>query len=209
MNTLDELLSQKIIDNPEQWFESVCNILFYRTVFHIKDQRYKITEAELYLKTDDKNDHPDVFVHGSEEQKKSGLFYFHKYKLGKIYKEWPRSGIDITFGNESRLGGILLRGMQNIDVESDYIDGPAMLSQKIMDVFKDKGSKVSGVVPKLDIDIFNDRHLWLEETSGNDQVNVIYKAPRVGLPLSKDVESHLAYVAKLYRYLADPLKTKN
>jgi hypothetical protein len=206
MNTLHALLNQEVIDDPEQWFESVCQILFYRTVFHIQDQRYKITEAELYLKTDD---HPDVFTHGSEEQKKSGLFYFHKYKLGKIYKEWPRSGIDITFGNENRFGGILLRGMQNLDGELEYVDGPAMLSQKIMGIFKEKGSKVSAVVPNLDINIFNDRHLWLEETSGNDQVNVIYRAPRVGLALSKDVESRLAYVAKLYRYLADPLKTKN
>ena len=206
MNTLNDILNQKVIDNPEQWFESVCNILFYRTVFHIKDQRYKITEAELYLKTDDKNDHPDVFVHGSEEQKKSGLFYFHKHKLGKSYKEGRRQGVDITFGNENRFGGILLRGMQNLDDKSDYIDGPAMLSQKIMDIFKDKGSKVSDVVPDLDIDIFNAKDLWLKETSGQEQD--IYKAPRVGLALSKDVESRLAYVAKLYRYLAAPLKTK-
>ena len=197
MNTLNEILNQKVIANPEQWFESVCKILFYRTVFHIKDQRYKITEAELYLKTDDLNDHPDVFTHGSHEQRKSGLFYFHKK---------GRGGIDITFGKESsRYGGILLRGMESLDDKS-YIDGPLKLSQRIVEDLG--GENVKDVVRTLDIDIFNDEDLWLEETSGNDQVNVIYKAPRVGLALSKDVESHLPYFAKLYRYLADPLKTK-
>ncbi|MBL1321966.1 MAG: DNA-3-methyladenine glycosylase [Methylophaga sp.] len=204
MNTLKNLLNQKVIDNPDQWFESVCNLLFYRTIFHIKDQRYKITEAELYLNS---KEHPDVFTHGSADQEKVGLFYFHKHKLGKSYKEL-RNGVDITFGNENRFGGILLRGMQNIgkEKESDYIDGPALLSQRIMGIFKEKGNKVSDVVPKLDINIFNAQDLWLEEISGQDQD--IYKAPRVGLALSKDVDSQLAYVAKLYRYLAAPLKTK-
>jgi hypothetical protein len=198
MNTLNDLLNQKVIGNPEQWFESVCNILFYRTIFHIEGQRYKITEAELYLHS---KEHPDIFTHKSDVQEKRGLFYFHK-RGGK------RGGVDITFGNENRFGGILLRGMQNIDPEkeSDYIDGPGLLSQRIMEIFKEKGSKVNVVVPKLDINIFHDQDLWLEEISGDDQV--IYKAPRVGLNLSKDVENHLAYFTKLYRYLAGPAPLK-
>ena len=192
MNTLNDILNQKVIGNPEQWFESVCNLLFYRTVFHIKDQRYKITEAELYLNSEE---HPDAFTHGSHEQKKAGLFYFHK--RGESYQEGHIKGVDITFGNENRFGGILLRGMQNLDDESDYIDGPGMLSQRIVDAFE--GEKVIDVAPKLNIDIFKPQDLWLEETSGEDQI--IYKAPRHGLTLSKDAEARLPYFAKLYRYL--------
>ena len=201
MNTLKNLLNQKVIDNPEQWFESVCNLLFYRIIFHIKDQRYKITEAELYLHSEE---HPDVFAHGSDDQKEAGLFYFHK--RGESYQEGNIKGIDITFGDENRFGGILLRGMQNLgqEKESDYIDGPGLLSQRILDIFE--GKKVFDVAPNLDIDIFNSTDLWLEEISGNDQV--IYKAPRHGLTLSKDFKNRRPYFAKLYRYLAAPLKTK-
>lgn len=193
MNALHELFKQEVINNPEQWFESVCKILFYRTVFHIKDKRYKITEAELYLKTDDKNDHPDVFTHGRDEQGKPGLFYFHKQ---------GRGGIDITFGNESRYGGILLRGMQSLN-DGSYIDGPLLLYRKIIKILGGKE-----VVPNLNIDVFNAQDdLWLEEISGQEQD--IYKAPRRGLSLLKDVEARLPYIAKPYRYLAAPVKTKN
>jgi len=78
-----------------------------------------------------------------------------------------------------------------------------------VDIFE--GKKVIDVAPNLDIDIFNPEDLWLEEISGNDQV--IYKAPRHGLTLSKDFEGRLPYFTKLYRYLAlatpaTPLKTK-
>jgi len=200
MNKLKNLLNQKTIDNPELWFESVCNLLFYRTVFHIKDQSYKITEAELYLNSDE---HPDVFAHGSADQKKAELFYFHK--RGESYQEGNIKGVDITFGNENRVGGILLRGMQNLDKgkKPDYIDGPGLLSQRILDVFEKE--KVADLAPKLNIDIFNAKDLWLEEIAGNDQI--IYKAPRHGLTLSKDVKSRRPYFAKHYRYLADPLKT--
>jgi len=202
MNKLRDLLNQKVIDSPELWFESVCNLLFFRTVLHIEHKqhvRYKITEAELYLNS---KEHADVFAHGSDDQKKAGLFYFHK--RGKSYQEGNIKGIDITFGNESRFGGILLRGLQNLDDEADYIDGPGRLSQRVVDIFERK--KVIDVAPNLDIDIFNAQDLWLEEISGDDQV--IYKAPRKGLTLSKDVEDRLPYFAKLYRYLAAPLKTR-
>lgn len=205
MNKLDELLNQKDILDPERWFEDVCNLLFYRTVFHVGNQRYKITEVELYLYSED--DHPDVFTHRSEEQKKAGFFYFHKHKRGEKYKEFPRNGVDITFGNENRFGGILLRGMQNLVEESDYIDGPALLSKRIVEILGGKGKKINEVVPEIDLNIFTSKHLRLEETSGVN--HDIYKVTRKGLALSNNnVEERLAYISKLYRYLATPLKTK-
>lgn len=200
MNELKNLINQQDISHPEQWFEKVCNSLFYRTLFYIKDRRYKITEAELYLNS---QGHPDVYAHGSDDQRMMGLFYFHK--RGNSYQEGKIKGIDITFGNQKRIGGILLRGMQNLDDESDYIDGPGRLSQRVIEAFGGKKAKVMDVVPKLDVGIFSRQDMWLEEISGENQI--IFKAPRKGLTLSKDVAARLPYFAKLYRYLATPLKT--
>lgn len=203
MNTLRELLTQKDILDPERWFEDVCNLLFYKTVFHVGNQRFKITEAELYL--NDKDNHPDVFTHGSKEQEKTGLFYFHKNKGGVKFKEFPRSGIDITFGNENRFGGILLRGMQNLDCDSDYLDGPAKVSQKVVEALG--VNKVKDIASTIDINISNSQDLWFEDVSGENQS--IYKVPRIGLSLSNNnVKERLPYISKLYRYLAAPLKTK-
>lgn len=198
MSKLRELLHQENINHPESWFDEVCNELFYKTVFHIKDRRYKITEAELYLNSEE---HPDVFAHGSEEQKKTGLFYFHK--RGGTYQEGNIKGVDITFGTENRFGGILLRGLQNLEDEADYIDGPGRLSQRIVDTYG--GVKVIDVAPDLNIDIFDSTDLWLEEIEGEEKI--IYKAPRHGLTLTKEVEGRMPYFAKHYRYLAAPLKT--
>ncbi len=199
LSRLEKLLNQINITSPQEWFDQVCQELFYGSIFHVKNDRYQITEAELYLNS---KEHPDAFTHGSMDQKKVGLFYFHK--RGNSYQEGNIKGIDITFGNESRYGGILLRGMQNLDDRDDYIDGPGRLSQRIIEIFG--GEKVVDVAPVLDINIFSSSDIWIEEKELSEQI--IYKAPRKGLTLSKNVEARLPFFAKHYRYLAHPIKTK-
>ena len=201
VENLKTLLRQEQIDNAEDWFDKISKQLFYKVDLMIKDKRYKITEIEYYLYN---KQHKDHFTHQSEEQKTCGMWYFHK--KGNGFKEGRIKGVDITIGEANRVGGILIRGIQALDGDEQYVDGPGNFSQTILDIFNVE--KVKELAATVDLNIFEPKDIWLVETSTRDE-ETIYKAPRVGLTLKGELQKEKEeFIMREYRHIAKPLKTK-
>ncbi|KAF8887244.1 hypothetical protein CPB84DRAFT_1684681 [Gymnopilus junonius] len=120
---------------------------------------FQVMEAEFYLQIDGL--HEDPFTHGSEEQKFSGQWYFHRaprfskdshrsLTSATEYRDGSRKGLDITLGAlalntptseesrsddsrgpQSRRGGILLRSLREVNNKA-IISGPSLLVDRLL-----------------------------------------------------------------------------
>ena len=134
-------------------------------------KKLKIKEIEFYFKDDN---HPDPFVHGSEEQKTPGNWYFHK--KGNSYKEGSFKGLDITFGpkNNNSYGGILIRTLK--EDSNKTLEGPCVCVNYIIDFFG--FHKVKDFAENLDSFLLdsNKINLSLEDIKTNEVK--IYEGPK-------------------------------
>lgn len=162
----------------EEDFARIANELMNSWVLTVNKTYYRITEIEFYCKSV-KDDGPikDPYTHGHDEQLKSGTWYFHG------------SGIDLTFGCEEYYGGILIRGIYNLETQ-DYIKGPL---NSITEILSNLSSFYAHDF-KLGLASTIDYHAILHEPK------TPIKAPRVGLNPKIDSDSH----QKLYRFLIMP-----
>lgn len=198
MHKLSELLTVAKIEDPDVWFENVARELFYSYSLLVGNTTFQIIEVELYFYSDE---HQDLYTHCSNEQKDSLKWYFHK--RGSGVKEGNYAGVDITFGNETRWGGILLRGLRNTQT-GEVVDGSGKVAMEIL-----KRSNLSKM-NELDCfekkNIFKAEHLKLIPFSFDHQE--IYKSPRKGLFLQNNVSDRLNFITKNYRFFAGVPKTK-
>lgn len=185
-------------EKPDKWFLEVSKMLFFNYQVNINGGRYKIIEIELYYKSDS---HKDVFVHGDIEQKKCATWYLHK--KGEGFKEGNFVGVDITFGNQSRYGGILIRGLQNLN-SKEIIDGSGLVAKEFQKCFDVNSAKELNEV--ISRDILNNNDVVVEKTSFSEEH--IYMVPRKGLSLKKDVEERIPFIFKRYRAFAGVPMTK-
>lgn len=166
----------------EQDFARIANELMNNWILAVNETFYRITEIEFYCKSI-LEDGPikDPYTHGHTEQMKSGTWYFHG------------SGIDLTFGSIDYYGGILIRAIQRLGAEPNYINGPLNSITEILsnlDSFYAKNFRVG---------------LMSIKEFPEDFINPLktIKAPRVGLNHKIDVKSH----KKLFRFLIMPRET--
>lgn len=115
MKNLNQLFEKNKINGIEIGFDELANYLINECILAVNENEYRIAEIEFYYF--DKDNHPDVFTHRNECQKKSNLFYFHT------------AGVDITFGNVNYYGGILIRSIINLQTK-EYIIGPNKVAYK-------------------------------------------------------------------------------
>ncbi|OSX59608.1 hypothetical protein POSPLADRAFT_1078945, partial [Postia placenta MAD-698-R-SB12] len=120
---------------------------------------YEILEVEFYLKAADVHDDP--FTHGSEEQRYSGQWYFHRaprrskdptvsQTAASGYRGGTRKGLDLTMGappvrtspyfapsaqstpcEPPIRGGVLLRTIRRIS-DAKVISGPSLLVDEVL-----------------------------------------------------------------------------
>lgn len=95
----------------ETQFGHIADRLMNEVAVVVDETRFRLTEIEFYLFHPDK--HPDPFVHCNERQKTSMQWYFHESGYG----------VDLTFGCDEYYGGILIRGLRNIQSGEPY-SGP-------------------------------------------------------------------------------------
>lgn len=105
MGTIEELkrlLSASGKSDAESYFDyfkRIAEILMNNCAISKGKNRYEIVEIEFYFFTPD---HQDVIVYPRTQR--AGQWFFHP------------SGVDLTFeSNEKQFGGILIRGVRNID----------------------------------------------------------------------------------------------
>lgn len=157
----------KIDDN----FQRIANDLLNNWVLNVEDALFRIAEIEFYYKGEN---HIDSYIHSHDLQRHKGKWYFHG------------SGIDITFGNETSFGGILIRAMVNIQ-SKEYFYGPLVCVQELLRNFPTIfNTKINfGLIPAEKGQLFYEK---------------LIRAPRVGLKPENNPEMW----NKFYRFLIMP-----
>lgn len=167
-------------------FERIAEQLLNHHMLRVKEKWYRITECEFYYYNE--SNHPDPYVHGHERQKTSiGEWYFHG------------SGLDITLSGNNSYGGILLRGITEVNKESIVPDRKTSYTGPLnvcTEIFKQFGS----VKSEREID-FGLTYISPVDSHGALLKEAkIFSVPRVGLnPLKYNDED---YSKRPYRFLA-------
>lgn len=174
-------------NNPLADFNRIAKSLFREYRICTGENEYLFTEIEFYFQTEAEADdaHHDPFTHGQDLQKSNGQWYFH----------W--SGIDITIGNGTDCGGILIRGIKPVDKPEEYISGPLNVMRELM---------------SQDVGVFDQKgpELYLERiTDTNYLENEIWRARRVGLTAKPDKDPDNVFFNSRYRYLIDAKNPKH
>lgn len=177
--TIDESTHESIKDS----FARIAEELMNKWIIMAGSNEYRIAELEFYYNSDS---HPDWYSHKHELQKTREKWYFHP------------SGIDITCGNGTAYGGILIRAICNIKTD-EYFYGPLKLLTELFNT-----------IPNI---------LSLENTfglihykDGKLKHEVPIPAPRIGLNKMKDQielnkdKNQKGYYDRPYRFLIMPEK---
>lgn len=171
------------INNIEHFFDQIATQLFNEYAICVAKSFYQITELEFYYNNEAQT--MDNFAHDHRKKNyENGTWRVHG------------AGIDIVLRDESYYGGILIRGIQQLDtnyqpIKQKYIDGPwnsleALIQEK--GLVEEPTSFFLYKLPKKKNRSFK-------------------KSPRVGLNLRKLQD--LEYICKPWRYNTTPIQTQN
>jgi 3-methyladenine DNA glycosylase Mpg len=181
----------------EIWFSKIAQELLNKYYLVASGKTYRLLEIEFYCCTDK---HPDYFTHRDKLQTECGRWYFHR--LGTEYKSGSFKGLDLTFGDESMYGGILIRSIESSD--GTLICGPSLCVDNILQKTN------STDIKQLD-EAIADRFIWDAdnplklELAAKTRLNKIYSSARIGLTLKKNKSLQLcSYIVRPYRYLSEP-----
>jgi hypothetical protein len=188
-------------DNLDGWFGRIAERLLNGSTWVIGREPHRFMEVEFYYYG---AGHPDTFAHRDPLQRECGRWYFHR--SGGVYRSGSFKGIDLTFGDGTAYGGVLIRGLEAAD--GTLIDGPSLTVDTLLDRTGATG------VAQLD-NAVGRRAAWeagnpllLREEAGLP-ARAILRTARVGLSLkkSKQAPEPPRYILRPYRYLADPRRT--
>ncbi|MFT7036945.1 MAG: 3-methyladenine DNA glycosylase Mpg [Cyclobacteriaceae bacterium] len=169
MNSLHEILKVTHPNNPIADFERIADHILNKCILRVGNKSYRICSIEFYYQQEK---HLDKAAHAHQRQLSCGEWYFHG------------SGLDITFGNETEYGGILIQAIKEIEEPFRFIAGPL---KTVTTIFENFGA-VSNRQISFGLDLF--------EHSEEE----IISAPRVGLNQETVGESF----DKGYRFLIFP-----
>jgi len=188
-------INQYSLETIWESFNKIASGLFNDYQLQVNESHYRLLDIEFYYFSNSVFE--DIYAHKHAAQLQKGKWYFHG------------SGIDITFGNGTDYGGILIRAIAKISNEGvkeknfivKEIHGPLNVKTEICSnlhgVFDDKAN-----VLQLN-DVSRDRMAALMKMP-----LYIIKSKRIGLNSAKDINSYF-HSANL-RYIIFPaLKHKD
>lgn len=187
----------------EDSFQEIALALMNSTLLEINGQDYKISEVEFYFQNEFFN---DPFVHCQPRQKQVNQWYFHR--KGDGFKDGKIKGLDITIGNENAFGGMLIRGIENVQT-GEVIDGPSLVVDAILRAYQVE--KVQEIAPTLEMHVITEANASFRLKEYDHKVLTIpTKCPRVGLTVISGENQYLRerFLLRDYRFLADPKKTE-
>ena len=170
--------------NPFDDFAKIAGDLMNNNVLIVHDVYYRFTSLEFYYHH---NDHQDCYSHQHPNQKTSGQWYLHG------------SGLDITFGGTNIYGGILIRGIKNLQ-EQTYINGPILCVQELFRNFGevDDSEKINFYIQTIPWDRMGS---LVEEQE-------FYHSRRVGLNPKIDTTPEARFFNGMYRFFIQPKITQ-
>jgi len=161
----------------QKQFDKTAKFMLRNCLIEVDDLKYRITEIEFYYYRED--GHKDPFVHKHINQKEMGVWYFHNV------------GQDITFGDKTNYGGILIRGI--LPKGSDPckgIDGPVRSYDRLFN-------------PMLELDKKHFFGITISKEPLISQSAKVYKFPRAGM-YPKGKKNPGEYIFLPYRYMLYP-----
>jgi hypothetical protein len=185
-------------DTFDTWFDGVAEHLLNRSRLVAAGSPHRFTEIEFYYHCPE---HPDAFAHRDPLQKECGRWYFHR--TGGVLRGGSFKGLDLTFGDGTSHGGVLIRGLET--AEGTLIDGPSLCVDRLLDC--------TGATSLAQLDRSVAGHdAWDEESTlilrpePGEEPRPLQRSGRVGLTLKKaQPASHLPrYLCRTYRYLSEP-----
>lgn len=184
------------------WFERIAERLLNGSRLIVGEQTYRLVEIEFYYWS---KVHPDPFTHRDPIQFGVGRWYFHR--TGGVHRGGSFKGFDLTFGDSTSSGGILIRGMETAD--GTMIDGPSLCVDHLLNATESANVATLDRAANACLAWEKDNPLRLEATDELDGRPLI-RSPRVGLSLKKAAPRAEAtrFVMRSYRYLTQPLRTK-
>ncbi|HMO32936.1 MAG TPA: hypothetical protein PKE07_08060 [Lacibacter sp.] len=165
-------------------FRNIATQLMNNYKLQVADKFYRVIECEFYYHS---SNHPDPYVHGHSRQKETiGEWYFHG------------SGLDITLSTSNGYGGILIRGIAEVNkdsiipVKENAVIGPLNVCTAI---FASIGTVLADKYIEFGFhDISKDPQGALMKTAR------VFQVPRIGLNASKDNDE--AFVERPYRFIS-------
>lgn len=184
-------------ESIKESFNKVAETIFNDIQLEVNGNYYRFLDIEFYYFA--KGVFEDVYAHQHQEQLKMGNWYFHG------------SGIDITIGDGTNYGGILIRAIAKISGEAlkdenfieKEIHGPLNVKTEI-------GSKLH--------DVFNETpNIFQLHDVSSDRMPALMKMPkhiiktnRIGLSDTKDISTQKEYYNGKFRFVIFPyLKLKD
>ncbi len=184
-------------DVGHDWFAQIAPRLLFETDFVVAGKAHALKEIEFYY---DGPGHEDPFAHGEDVQKTFGRWYFHQEGGG--YRGGSFKGLDISFGPEGVVGGILIRTIET--PEGELVNGCSLCVDHMLSMTK-KGS-----VADLD-GVLGENEVWeggLISLAPRDVARhgEVYATARVGLTLKRmrSYPTMPEYLMARYRFVSDP-----
>lgn len=183
-------------------FRRLADLVLNHTLWHIGGRPHRIVEIEVYWNG---ARHRDTFAHGDPIQRRFGVWYFHR--SGGEYRGGTYKGLDIAFGREDVVSGILIRGVEQLG--GVLVDGPCMCVEHLLALTGH--STVRSLAESFDRSVDDPRgasplHLSLVDPPRAAQV---HETPRIGLTLKRGVLAERArFLARPYRFLTEPARIK-
>ena len=162
----------------------------------VGNESLRIVEVERYRHS---ADDPDPYPHKHPLQLTSGLWAFHR--VGSGYRGGTYKGLDLTCGDGTAFGGLLLRAVE--DQTGRRTDGPSRVVDRLLTMTGTKS------VAELDRRIDSRPADDLDNPLGLLRVSAVfqpvYHTARVGLTFA---DEHLRYWARPERFLINPRRTR-
>jgi hypothetical protein len=185
----------------ETWFDAVADKLLNGTTLRAGGKAHRLVEVECYCHA---AEHPDPFAHRDPLQLQCGRWYFHR--TAGVYRSGSFKGLDLTFGDGTMFGGVLLRGLET--EEGTLIDGPSLLVDHFLKLTKAATVRVldSMIANRVAWDPSNPVRL---EDAEPPRTQPLFRCGRVGLTLknARNKPEATRFILKPYRYLSEPRKT--
>ncbi|MBK9758184.1 MAG: hypothetical protein IPO88_32650 [Nannocystis sp.] len=188
-------------------FRAIADLLLQRTTLYVAGQPHRLTEIELYW---DGPGHRDPFTHGDPQQRRAGVWYFHRER-GGAYKGGTFKGIDIAVGDDDTAAGVLIRGAMAAD--GTVLDGSCVFVDHVL--ARTGASSVAALAASFDHTIdppptgTSPLHLGLDDAAFDREPPRIFASARVGLTLKKGAtRERQRFIARPYRFLSEPRTTR-
>lgn len=176
--------------------------LLTRMELVIQGRSCRIIEVEFYYHGPG---HFDPFTHCHPRQLTHLQWYLHRQ--GNSLRNGSFKGLDLTIGNGTGYGGVLIRGLES--PEGGLIEGPSRVVDHFLEILNcNSVAALDGILSRLSP--CEPRHAVHLRPQAQSLSHALYRTPRIGLTLRQQgqIQSRIRFLGHSYRFLTEPKKIR-